>query len=137
MWTAFLLAGTDSFKISVVDKLWEMFQVGSRASKASKYIGLNIDENEGVTLIDQFDYAQTPEPIEISHLRSRSKMSDLSENEKGDYRAFLGKHNWDSILTRSFIAFDVCELNVAYNNSTVADLLKLNKVLMSTCSCLN
>ena len=126
----FLWAGTDVFKTSIVDKLGEMFQIGSRASKAFKYIGLNIDENEvGATLVDQFDYAQTLKPIEVSHQRSRSKLSELSEKEKAEYRALLGQLNWIATHTRPDIAFDVCELSVNYNTSTVADLLNLNKVV--------
>ena len=126
----FLWVGDSIFKESIVDKLSEMFLIGSSASKAFKYIGLNIGEqSDGTTQVDQFDYAHTLKPIEISHQRSRNKLSELSEKEKGEYRAILGQLNWIATQTRPDIAFDVCELSVGYNNATVADILQLNKVI--------
>ncbi|KAK3896091.1 hypothetical protein Pcinc_000222 [Petrolisthes cinctipes] len=57
------------------------------------------------------------------------KASELSETERAEYRALVGQLNWIATHSWPDIAFDVCALSVACNQSTVADLLQLNKVI--------
>ena len=53
----------------------------------------------------------------------------MSQPEKDAYRALVGQLNWVATHTRPDVAFETCELSVTYNKATMADLLKLNKLV--------
>ena len=125
----FLYAGSDEFIECIIEKLKNKFLIGNSASMAFKYVGLITEStNEGI-LVDQLQYASGLQPIRISRARAMQKGSDLSEDEKADYRAIVGQLNWIATNTRPDIAFDICELSVSLKKATVMDLLRLNKVV--------
>ena len=110
-----LWAGTCKFENMVIQKLTNLFLIGSSDTGSFKYIGLNLKntEKQGIT-IDQFDYASSLAHISVSCERSAKKSSALSENEKVEYRSLIGQLNWIGTQTRPDILFDVCELSVNF-----------------------
>ena len=125
----FLWVGTDSFKKRIIDKLSDMFTIGSKVSRAFKYIGLNIESKNDHSTLDQIDYCQALRPVPISRRRMQEKSSELSSAEKSEFRTSIGQLNWVATQTRPDIAYDICELSVKANKGTISDLLKLNKVI--------
>ena len=125
----FLWAGTKLFKEQVIDKMQQMFCIGSYASASFRYIGLDInDVAEGVT-VNQCQYASTLTPVNIAGQRGCLKNSCLSDKEKKEYRALVGQLSWISTQTRPDVAFDVCELSGICKKATIGDALRLNKVI--------
>lgn len=125
----FLWAGTLAFEEAIINKLSDMFTIGSSASSSFKYVGLNIESNnEGITM-DQFQYASSLTPINISNQRRVLKSGELSSSEKSEYRSLIGQLNWMATQTRPDIAFETCVLSVSYNGATVSDLLRINKLV--------
>ncbi|KAK4327171.1 hypothetical protein Pmani_002341 [Petrolisthes manimaculis] len=123
-------AGTNGFKEQVIDRLCQIFRMGGSESKAFKYVGLNIvSYGDGSVTLDQNQYAATLTPISVSKQKATVKSYELSESERSEYRAVLGQLNWIATHTRPDIAFEVCELSGACSKATIADLLRLNKVI--------
>ena len=127
----FLWCGTERFKNKIVEKLNDLFLIGSKESGMFKYVGLNIQSSVGgqVMTIDQTHYASTLQPISLSRERLNNKSSELSDNEKQEYRSLVGQLNWLATQTRPDISFESCELSGAYSNATIGDALRLNKVI--------
>ena len=126
----FLWAGETCFQNEVVEKLRDLFLVGKTASKSFKYIGLNIQNmSDGSITVDQFQYIQSVKPVLISRERMNNKFSDLSDKEKTEYKSLVCQLNWIATQTRPDIAFDICEFSTLHKKATVADLVRLNKVI--------
>ena len=77
----FLYAGTAAFKMNVIDKIYDLFSIGSAELTSFKYIGLNIRSCGNCITIDQHHYVSTLTPIKISSSRAALK-------------ALLGQLNW-------------------------------------------
>ena len=125
----FLSTGTYNFEDKILQKLRDIFSIGSTDSVAFKYLGHRIQKYMSGISVDQFQYISTLKPVNISKQRATNKLSDLSEREKQEFRAAIGQLNWIFTSTRPDISYDVCELSVAFPRATVGDVLKLNKVI--------
>ena len=127
----FLYCGTEKFKRDIVSKINNYFTVGNEECDVFKYIGLNIMSKAGKfnTLLDQIQYCCSLKPMPLSRGRLNNRLAELSPSEKTEFRSLIGQLNWVATQTRPDIAFDVCELSGLVKNATVADVLKLNKVV--------
>ena len=125
----FLWTGSVDFYNQVIQVLKTRFLIGSSASTSFTYIGLQIKSYDNGITVDQIQYASGLTPISISQDRALQKNSLLLENEKRSYRALVGQLNWIATHTRPDIAFDTCELSVSFQKATIADMLKLNKLV--------
>ena len=125
----FLWSGTENFEKQVINKLKEKFLIGSSASITFTYVGLSIKSySDGIT-IDQTQYISSLNTIPVSKDRISQKKSQLLESEIVAYRALVGQLNWVATHTRPDIAFETCELSVSLKKGTMADLLRLNKLV--------
>ena len=125
----FLWTGSIAFYNKVIQVLKTKFLIGSSASRSFTYIGLTIRSCNNGLSVDQIQYTSSLKSIPISQDRALQKTSQLSENEKRSYRALIGQLNWIATHTRPDIAFETCELSVSFQKATIADLLKLNKLV--------
>ena len=126
----FLWAGTDRFERQIINELKDRLQVGSTDSGQFKYIGLNLTTTgDGNITVDQHQYCATLCPMKLSKTRTMMKTSDLSEEEKAEYRALVGQLNWIATQTRPDISFDIGELSTSTSKARVLDAIRLNKVI--------
>ena len=125
----FLYCGTQEFEECIITKLREEFLVGNSASGSFKYLGLNVMSNSDGITVDQIQYASSLSEVKVSYSRAMQKNSELSDHEKAEYRALIGQLSWMATHTRPDIAYDTCELSIAYKRATVGDLVKLNKLV--------
>ena len=125
----FLWSGSVEFEGKVIDKIKNLFLLGSSETGSFKYVGLRMATvNDGVT-VDQLEYISTLKPIILSAERASKKSSELSSKEQTEYRALVGQLNWVGTQTRPDVLFDVCDLSVSLKTATVGDILRLNKVV--------
>ena len=125
----FLWAGTKLFEQKVINKLITLFSISSSNSSSFKYLGLNVSSSQQGILLDQNQYLSSLQPVKVSTARAANKSSNLSENEKTEYRALIGQLNWLSTQTRPDISFETCDLHVLFKNATIDELLRLNKLI--------
>ena len=128
----FLWTGTELFYKKVIKSLESKFLIGSSASITFTYVGLSIKTYSNGLTIDQDQYIASLMEIPISKTRMADKndkeKNRLTENEKKAYRALVGQLNWVATHTRPDAAFETCALSSSYQEATLDDLIRLNKL---------
>ena len=107
----FLWGGSSNFEAILISGLRKEFRVGSQASGAFKYIGLEIRQTESGVTVRQQSYLESINPIAISHGRASQKDTMVSKTEKEKLQSLTGQLNWLGRQTRSDVSFDVLELS--------------------------
>ena len=79
------------FEEKVINKLITLFSISSSNSSSFKYLGLNVSSSQRGILLDQNQYLSSLQPVKVSAARAANKSSNLSENEKTEYRALIGQ----------------------------------------------
>ena len=125
----FLWAGVPEFQTNIIDKLGHKFLIGSSGSGTFTFLGLKIRSLPDGISLDQKEYINTIAPITLNKTRSMQKHSQLTKAERALFRTLVGQLNWIATNTRPDIAFDTCELSSVQNSTTIADVLKINKLV--------
>ena len=85
-------------------------------------------ENQAL-IVDQMNYIQSRQPINIDRKRLKHKGLEINESEKHQLRALLGQLNWVATMSRPEISFLVSGISSVQSKSKVSDLLKATKIL--------
>ena len=126
----FLYCGSTSFQENIVSKIYSSFQIGSSEAGIFRYLGINISAaSNHMRSIDQFNYALSLKPMNISKARLNNKYSELTEKERSEFRSIVGQLHWIATQTRPDIAFDACELSGSTSKAVISDVHRLNKVV--------
>ena len=105
----FLWAGTEAFHQSVIVPLSAKFKVGKSSSSDSfQYVGINISQGTGGISIDQYDYIDSMNPINVSRQKQVNKNMMCNAEETSAFCRLVGKLNWVANQTRPDILFDIC-----------------------------
>ena len=70
----FLFGGSQLFTKNIVEALGQVFTIGTHYSKAFKYLGLNLNQDDKEICIDQTAYITTLKPLDISREEKGSKL---------------------------------------------------------------
>ena len=115
----FIYVGTDVFLRSIIDPLQRNFKIGSKATRAFSYLGLNLVQQEGHILMDQSSYIESLNSIEIPVNRKQDKGAPVTESELAEYRTIVGQLGWIAQQTRHRLSFDIADLSSKFKCATV------------------
>ena len=68
------------------------------------------------------------ENVEVPRELKRSDL--INQAGKSPLRQAVGQANWAARRTRPEVSFDLMELSMKFNSTTVADLIRANKVIL-------
>ena len=125
----FLHAGSKDFETEVINKMKQVFKVGTEHSEAFQYLGLHLNQDHNCILLDQIKYISNVGLIEMPSSRKIQKKSDVICEEQASLRRAIGQLNWASPQTRIDLAFETCCLSTKLNSAKVEDLVDANKAL--------
>ena len=125
----FLWSGSKEFVSHVIEPLKKIFKISREHEFAFQYIGLNVKPENQSIIIDQMNYIQSIQPINIDRTRLKYKDLETNESEKHQLHALLDQLNWVATMSRPEISFLVSEISGVQSKSKVSDLLKTNKIL--------
>ena len=112
----FLHGGTESFNKEVTDKLNNIFEMGKTESGNFKYVGFNIrqDPESFAVTVDQEDYAEKIEMINISPERALKKSDKTTAEETTEMRRAAGRLGWLGRGTRPDLLFNQIEISTKF-----------------------
>lgn len=117
----FLWAGHDRFKEEVISPLRLKFHCGKEMATSFRYIGLDIEQDEGQIYLHQHDYTEEIKQIDRS-VDSRSLKNDI-------YPEIVGQLHWMAKQSRPDLYFDVLDLATISELSDSKLRSKINKVV--------
>ena len=113
--------------MDVLDQICSKFKISKREKGSFKYTGVNVRKESNAIVIDQKDYVESLEEIEIDP-KDDNKRS-LNKEEYKKFRGVTGKLNWLSEMTRPDLSYDCLNLSCHTKNATVADMKEANKAI--------
>ena len=97
---------------SVFVFLRKIFTTGEEHCKAFKNLGLNINQYNTEIMLDQNEYIDSLDYINISKNRKQQKNDKLSSDEIDELRSLVGQLGWVAGQTRPDLAFEVCQCDI-------------------------
>ena len=125
----FIWGGDDTFKQTIIPQIREAFLVGSEKDGNFSYVGINIKQQNQVIYLDQQNYADSLQSIDIEKSRQKDKLSDLTQTEKDVLRSKLGQLLWIARQNRPDVLYDVCHLAAILKNAKVEHIIEANKII--------
>jgi hypothetical protein len=125
----FLHVGNEEFESRVMIKLRNRFLAGKVEASNFRYVGFTVTQMNRCIVLDQNEYTESLEPVNVSPHRMSQKQSDLTPQESTTMRSLAGKLNWIVQGTRPDMAFDLIELSTRFRRGIISDLLQGVKAL--------
>lgn len=123
----FLHLGGSTFEEEVVRKIHKVYKIGKMESGNFSYTGLQVHSTDAGIVVNQADYISNLENVEVPRELKRSDL--INQAGKSPLRQAVGQANWAARRTRPEVSFDLMELSMKFNSTTVAGLIRANKVI--------
>ena len=124
----FLWAGTENFKQTVISQLKKTFHIGRIKNTMFNFLGLKLNQtNEDIT-VNQYDYIQPLEMIKTDPSKKQDLNQPLTLTETDLLQSKIGQLLSINNQTHQDIAFEVCQIASNLKNTTIKDLIIVNKI---------
>ena len=118
-------AGSAMFQKEVIDKLRGQFQLSKEHFESFTYVGIDITQENGCIYMDQRNYIESIEPIDIN--KGSTHEEKLSEIQMHALKRLGGQLLWVAKQTRPDMLFSALDVSSNLKNSTVHELYTANK----------
>lgn len=125
----FLHAGNEEFNRNVMEEINVEFKVGKNEKGNFVYTGFSMCQEPSAIRIDMSQYTESIDIPNIDSNRALQKHSELTAAEKTDLRKMAGALNWVVRGCRPDLSFELIEASTKFQNGSVADLVRIRKVL--------
>ena len=122
----FIFGGSSLFHDVAMEKVRQVFEIGTESLAPLKFLGVGIDKEDKFTILHQKEYIQSIQLVELESRKDKAR--NLNCDEQHQYRGICGQLNWISSQSNPTIAFDVCQLSTKLHSATLDDLIKAIKV---------
>ena len=116
----FLWAGSVNFQKDVIAPLRFKFHIGKEMNNKFRYIGLDIEQDNGQNYLQQHDYTERLKQIDKT-VESRDVKNDI-------YPEIVGQLHWIATQSRPDLCFDVLDLSTLFDLKESKLRSKMNKV---------
>ena len=117
----FLWAGSVNFQKDVIAPLRLKFHFGKEMNNKFRYIGLDIEQDNGQIYLQQHDYTEELKQVDKT-VESRDVKNDI-------YPEIVGQLHWIASQSRPDLCFDVLDLSTLCDLSESKLRSKINKVV--------
>ena len=125
-----LWGGTSVFEETIIWRICKIFFISKYDSQAFQHLGVHLEQGpDGSITVNQHSYAQSISAIQVRYNDVVNKDRPLNESEISILRCAIGQLNWLACITRPDIAFDVSVASSSIKTATLADILKVNKII--------
>jgi hypothetical protein len=126
----FLHAGTEAFDFHVMDRMRKRFLAGRIEEGNFQYVGYRLIQSEGQIVLDQNEYIDSLESIQIPSARTMQKNAELRDSEHTSLRGLVGRLNWIVQGTRPDLSHEMVDLSTKLRKGQVNDLIRGNKAIV-------
>ena len=108
----------------------KIFKFGCEDLEVFTYIGIELQQNDDYgIIISQNSYIDSIKEVILDKEQIKQVKDQLTEIDKKDYYRAVGQLNWVSGISQPDISFYVCDASTKFQNATITDALKVNKVI--------
>jgi hypothetical protein len=125
----FVYCGTEKWHRSVITNIQKNFKISANHCGSFKYIGLNVAQLNGTIYVDQNQYVDSLEPIELTAERASQRDEPLTQKERQQLRSLSGQLLWATTQSRPDVAFDSCIVSNTGKHPTVHSIVAANKTV--------
>ena len=120
-------AGTNELFMNVMDKICSKFKISKRERGNFKYTGVNVRKTGDEIVLDQNDYVESLQEIDVDPKDDNKRA--LTKEEYKKFRGATGKLNWLAEMTRPDLSYDCLNLSCHTKSATIGDIKEANKAI--------
>ena len=114
--------------VQIIQRLKNLFQVGSENHKSFTDVGINLKQNFSIT-VDQHAYTESIQPISVTWEQISNPHSNVTDKERSATRSAIGKLNWLANISRPKIQFKVSNISAKVTKATAQDIRETKKII--------